>query len=105
MIIASEQHVDWVADCITYVRDNGFTSIAATEGAQEAWVSHVNEVASRTLFVKANSWYVGANIPGKARVFMPYVGGLPAYKAKCDDVASKGYEGFVADGRLSARGT
>jgi cyclohexanone monooxygenase len=95
MIFAIEQHVDWIADCITHMADRGFDTIEAQPDAQEAWVAHVNEVASKTLYPKANSWYLGANIPGKARVFMPYVGGMPAYKAKCDEVVANGYEGFT----------
>ena len=62
--------------------------------AEDSWVEHNNEVADRTLYPLANSWYVGANVPGKARVFMPYVGGVTAYKKKCDAVAANGYEGF-----------
>jgi cyclohexanone monooxygenase len=95
MIFAIEQHVDWLADCITHLAEHGHDTIEAQPDAQEAWVAHVNEVASRTLYPKANSWYLGANIPGKARVFMPYVGGMPAYKAKCDEVVANGYEGFT----------
>jgi cyclohexanone monooxygenase len=67
----------------------------ATQDAEDAWVAHVNEVANMTLFPKANSWYMGANIPGKPRVFLPYVGGVPAYRAKCAEVANNGYEGFA----------
>ena len=66
--------------------------------AEDAWVQHTNEVADGTLYPLANSWYVGANIPGKPRVFMPYVGGVTAYKKKCDEVAAKGYEGFILAG-------
>jgi cyclohexanone monooxygenase len=94
MILACEHHVDWVADCIRYLRDRGLTRIEAEEDAEDAWVRHNNEVADRTLYPLANSWYVGANIPGKPRVFMPYVGGVTAYKKKCDEVAAQGYEGF-----------
>jgi cyclohexanone monooxygenase len=94
MILACEQHVDWIADCVQYLYDHGFPRIAAEEEAEDAWVRHNNEVADRTLYPLANSWYVGANIPGKPRVFMPYVGGVTAYKKKCDEVAAKGYEGF-----------
>jgi cyclohexanone monooxygenase len=94
MILACEQHVDWIADCLRYVRDGGFSRIEAEQAAEDAWVRHNNEVADRTLYPLANSWYVGANIPGKPRVFMPYVGGVTAYKKKCDDVAANGYEGF-----------
>ena len=94
MILACEQHVDWIADCLQYMRNRGLWSIEAEEQAEGAWVQHNNEVADRTLYPLANSWYVGANIPGKPRVFMPYVGGVAAYKKKCDDVAANGYEGF-----------
>jgi len=94
MILACEQHVDWIADCLQYLRDRGLTCIEAELDAEDSWVQHNNEVADRTLYPLANSWYVGANIPGKPRVFMPYVGGVTAYKKKCDEVAAKGYEGF-----------
>ena len=97
MILACEQHVDWIADCLQYMRNRGLCRIEAEEQAEAAWVQHNNEVADRTLYPLANSWYVGANIPGKPRVFMPYVGGVTAYKKKCDDVAAKGYEGFRFD--------
>jgi len=93
MILACEQHVDWIADCVQYLRDHGFSRIEAEEDAEDAWVQHNNEVADRTLYPLANSWYVGANIPGKPRVFMPYVGGVAAYKKKCDEIAARGYEG------------
>ena len=95
MIVSIEQHVDWIADCITYLREQGHAAIEATALAQEAWVEHVNEVGSLTLYPRANSWYMGANVPGKPRVFMPYIGGVGAYREKCDDVAAKGYEGFT----------
>ena len=98
MILACEQHVDWIADCMQYLRDHGFSRIEAEEGAEDAWVQHNNAVADRTLYPLANSWYVGANIPGKPRVFMPYVGGVAAYKKKCDEIAIKDYEGFRLSG-------
>jgi cyclohexanone monooxygenase len=94
MILACEQHVDWIANCTQYLRDHGFSRIEAEQDAEDAWVQHNNEVADRTLYPLANSWYVGANIPGKPRVFMPYVGGVAAYKKKCDEIAASGYEGF-----------
>jgi cyclohexanone monooxygenase len=97
MILACEQHVDWIANCVQYLRDRGFLCIEPEEGAEDAWLRHNNEVADRTLYPLANSWYVGANIPGKPRVFMPYVGGVSAYKKKCDEVAARGYEGFRFD--------
>ena len=107
MILACEQHVDWIADCTQHLRDHGFSRIEAEEDAEDAWVQHNNEVADRTLYPLANSWYVGANIPGKPRVFMPYVGGVAAYKKKCDEIAAGGYEGFrlgvrVEDQRFAA---
>jgi cyclohexanone monooxygenase len=95
MAVAIEQHVDWIADCIAWMGDRQLGSIEATEAAQEAWVAHVNEVAEGTLFPKANSWYMGANVPGKPRVFMPYIGGFPVYRDKCNEVAANGYEGCV----------
>jgi cyclohexanone monooxygenase len=97
MILACEQHVDWIADCVQYLRNRGFSSIEAEADAEAVWVKHNNEVADRTLYPLANSWYVGANIPGKPRIFMPYVGGVSAYKKKCDEVAARGYEGFHFD--------
>jgi cyclohexanone monooxygenase len=95
MILAIEQHTDWVADCLTHLRAHGYSRIEADRAAQDNWVQHVNDVADRTLYPLANSWYVGANIPGKPRVFMPYVGGFAGYKQKCDAVAANDYQGFV----------
>ena len=80
MILSCEQHVDWIADCLEYLRARGISGIEAEQDAEDAWVRHNNEVANRTLYPQANSWYVGANIPGKPRIFMPYVGGVTAYK-------------------------
>ena len=94
MMVAIEQHVDWIADCIAYLRDADMASIDATVEAEDAWVEHVNAVANRTLFPTANSWWMGANVPGKPRVFMPYIGGFPQYTGICDDVAAEGYRGF-----------
>ena len=94
MILAIEQHTDWIADCLRHLRAHGFNRIEADRDAQDAWVQHVNEVADSTLYPLANSWYVGANIPGKPRVFMPYVGGFAGYKRKCDEVAASHYDGF-----------
>lgn len=95
MPVAIEQHVEWIADCIEHLNANGKKRIETTDDVQEAWVKHVSEVADETLFPKANSWYVGANVPGKSRVFMPYVGGMNVYRERCDEVAANGYEGFV----------
>ncbi|BBK31354.1 cyclohexanone monooxygenase [Stella humosa] len=94
MIHSIEQHTDWVADCLAHLRDHGLSRIEARPDAGEEWVAHVNEVANSTLYPLANSWYVGANIPGKPRIFMPYVAGVGVYRQKCDQVAAAGYEGF-----------
>jgi cation diffusion facilitator CzcD-associated flavoprotein CzcO len=93
MIVSIEQHVNWIADCIAHLGKSGRATIEARPDAQEAWVAHVNAVADRTLYPMCNSWYVGANIPGKTRVFMPLLG-YPAYVEKCNEVAARGYEGF-----------
>ncbi|HKU06482.1 MAG TPA: NAD(P)/FAD-dependent oxidoreductase [Bradyrhizobium sp.] len=95
MIVSIEQHVDWISDCLAYMRDEGLVTMEATTSAEDKWVAHVNEVAHTTLYPQAASWYMGANIPGKPRIFMPYIGGVPVYRQKCDEVAAKGYEGFA----------
>jgi cyclohexanone monooxygenase len=95
MIVSIEQHVEWIADCMAYLREKGMPTIEAETAAEDEWVAHVNAVADMTLYPKANSWYLGANIPGKPRVFMPYVGGVGAYAQKCREVEANGYEGFV----------
>ena len=93
MLPSIEQHVNWITDCIAYMGERQIGSIEATLDAQDAWVAHVNEVANATLFPTANSWYLGANVPGKPRVFMPYIG-FPPYVEKCNQVAAGGYAGF-----------
>ena len=95
MMVSIEQHVDWVAGCLDYLCERGLQGIEASVVAEDAWVEHVNEVANRTLYPRANSWYMGANIPGKPRVFMPYVGGVGHYRQLCDEIAAKDYEGFT----------
>ena len=94
MLPSIEQHVDWIADCIGSVRQQGLSRIEPIEAAEDAWVAHVNEVADATLFPSCNSWYLGANIPGKPRVFMPYLG-FPAYLQKCAEEARAGYQSFA----------
>ena len=94
MVLSIEQHVDWIADCIAHVHENGLDTIEATAQAEQDWVAHVAEVAQSTLFPHANSWYMGANIPGKPRVFMPYLGGVGNYRSQCESVARNGYDGF-----------
>jgi cyclohexanone monooxygenase len=95
MLVSIEQHVDWISDCLAFMRERNHTIIEATTEAEEKWVAHVNEVANMTLYPQANSWYMGANIPGKPRIFMPYIGGVGAYRQICDEVAAKGYRGFA----------
>jgi cyclohexanone monooxygenase len=95
MIVSIEQHVDWITECLGHMRRKGIGAIEATQGAEDHWVAHVNEVAYKTLFPTANSWYMGANIPGKPRVFMPYIGGVQVYRQICNDVVAKDYRGFA----------
>ncbi|MBN9515770.1 MAG: NAD(P)/FAD-dependent oxidoreductase [Alphaproteobacteria bacterium] len=95
MLPSIEQHVDFIADCLEAVRAKGKTVIEPEPQAQEAWVGHVGDVSNITLRSTCSSWYVGANIPGKPRVFMPYIGGLPAYIQACETVVKNGYEGFA----------
>ncbi len=99
MIVGIEQHIDWIVRCIGDMDAAGQATIEPEPQAERDWVQVVNEAAERTLFVKANSWYLGANIPGKPRVFMPYAGGIGPYRRICDEVAADGYRGF----RLGAR--
>ena len=94
MIVSIEQHVDWITDCLVAMKSRGMPIIETTPDAEVAWVAHGNVVAHKTLYPQANSWYMGANIPGKPRVFMPYIGGVDVYRDKCDEVAALGYEGF-----------
>jgi cyclohexanone monooxygenase len=98
MIVSIEQHVDWIADCVGYMRAHALAAIEAETDAEDKWVAHVNEVAYATLYPQANSWYMGANIPGKPRIFMPYIGGVGAYRQICNEVAAKGYQGFRMTG-------
>ena len=102
MMVSIEQHVDWIADCVAHLRLRGLDCIEATQSAEDAWVAHGNEVAHRTLYPLANSWYMGVNIPGKPQVFMPYIGGVGSYRQICDDVASEGYRGFELSAQTSA---
>ena len=95
MLVSIEQHVDWVTECIERLDADGLTCIDATAEAEDAWVDHVNELAGYTLFPTAASWYMGANVPGKPRVFMPYLGGVAGYRAICEGIAADDYRGFV----------
>jgi cation diffusion facilitator CzcD-associated flavoprotein CzcO len=99
MPVAIEQHVEWITDCLAHMRERGLERIEAEPGAADRWVEHVNEAADATLLPQAaSSWYLGANVPGKPRVFMPYAGGMARYRGICEEVAAKGYEGFALGG-------
>ncbi len=96
MIVSIEQHVEWIADCVADLAGRQALAIEPTPEAESGWIEHVNQIASGTMLTapSCNSWYLGANIPGKPRIFMPYVGGVGAYRNKCDEVAANDYEGF-----------
>ncbi|KQT35447.1 cyclohexanone monooxygenase [Sphingomonas sp. Leaf412] len=94
MVLSIEQHVEWIADLLTAMRDRGQTVADAAGQSEDEWVARVNAVAARTLYMKGNSWYLGANVPGKPRVFMPFIGGVSTYRDICDDVAARGYVGI-----------
>ena len=101
MVTSIEQHVEWIADHIDYLDAHGITSSEPDPQAEEKWVEHVRAVADATLYGEAASWYLGANVPGKPRVFMPYVGGVGAYRAQCDAVREDGYRGFLLGAPVS----
>ncbi len=94
MVVSIEQHVEWVTDCLAYMRDHGFETVEPTDTAEDGWNQHNSDCASITLHPMANSWYMGANVPGKPRVFYPYIGGVDFYRAACEEVQAKGYLGF-----------
>ena len=98
MMPAIEQHVDWIAHCFTRLDDAGARTIEPLAVSENAWIGHVNEVASESLRSTCSSWYVGANIPGRPRVFMPYIGGFPAYLDRCNAETESSYAGFAIDG-------
>jgi cyclohexanone monooxygenase len=94
VVMSIEQHVEWASDLIEHMRREGFDAVDADADAQREWSDHVHEAAAATLFVKGKSWYLGANVPGKPRVFMPYVRGIGVYRDLCDEIAKDGYRGF-----------
>ena len=96
MLVAIEQHVNWVGDCITYLKERDIDAIEPSTQSETRWIAHVNEVAEGTMFTapSCNSWYLGANIEGKPRIFMPYVGGFPQYRSFCEAEKNQGYPGF-----------
>ena len=95
VVVSIEHHVEWIAECIANMAKLGVSTIEAEQSAEDAWVHEVNEVADRTLFPSANSWYMGSNIPGKPRVFLPYVGGFGNYRRICAEAVAEGYKGFT----------
>ena len=98
MAVSIEQHVDWVADRLIAMRDAGYTTMEATEAAQEGWAKHMADCAALTLHRLANTWYTGANVPGKAQGVMPYTGGVGPYRSICDEVVARGMLGFKLNG-------
>jgi len=98
MLVSIEHHVEWIVDCLDHLRSNGFDVVEATPTAEESWGQHVNDCADLTLFPRAASWYMGANVPGKPRVILPYVGGVGPYRKACVEVVDRGYLGFVLSG-------
>ena len=95
MPVSIEQHVEWISDFIEYLREHAIDVVDADPQAEVDWVQHVSDIADQTMYMLADSWYLGANIPGKPRVFMPYAGGVGPYRERCDDIAANSYEGFV----------
>jgi len=95
MIVSIEQHVEWLSDLLEYMRRNQLRVVEATETAEKEWTDHVREVGDMTLYPKTDSWYMGANVPGKPRLLMAYLGGVGPYWEKCQQVAADGYEGFA----------
>lgn len=93
MMPAIEHHVEWISDCITHCRETKCNRIEASDDAEEAWVAQTNELASHTLFPTCNSWYLGANILGKPRIFMPYLG-FQRYLIACEEIVNNSYKGF-----------
>ncbi len=102
MVMSIEQHVDFVTDSIVHMREHGFDLMEPTVEAEDDWVDHVQEAANKTLFPRANSWYMGANIPGKPRLFMPYIGGVGVYRRICEDIVENGYKGFRFEAKAAA---
>jgi len=102
MIISIEQHVDFVTDSLVYMREHGLEIMEPERAAEDDWVDHVQEVANKTLFPRANSWYMGANIPGKPRLFMPYIGGVGRYRKICEEIVEEDYRGFRFEAESAA---
>ncbi len=102
MVMSIEQHVDFVTDSIVHMREQGYDVMEPTVNAEDEWVDHVQETANKTLFPRANSWYMGANMPGKPRLFMPYIGGVGVYRKICEEIVGEGYKGFRFEAKTAA---
>ncbi len=96
-VAAMEQHIEWIAECIGYLREHGHRSIDAQPDAQREWIEHATALVAPTVLVhpSCNSWYNGANVPGKKRMYMGYTAGIPEYRRRCDEIAANGYQGFT----------
>lgn len=92
-----EQHIEWISDCIDHLRAHGNRTIEACPDAQDAWIAHTEELVAPTVLVhpSCNSWYNGANVPGKKRRYLGHVGGIPEYRRRCGEVVEAGYTGFA----------
>ena len=101
MMSSIEQHVELEVDTLMHLPENSIETIEPHRSAEDDWVEHVQEVANQTLFPKANSWYMGTNIPGKPQLFMPYIGGVGAYRRICEEVVADGYRGFAFEQKIS----
>jgi hypothetical protein len=95
-VAALEQHIEWIGDCIAYLRDNGYRTIEALPDAQREWIEHTTALVEPTVLVdpSCNSWYNGGNVPGKKRMYMGYTAGIPEYRRRCDEIADADYAGF-----------
>ena len=104
-VAALEQHVEWIGDCIAYLRANGYRTIEALPDAQREWIEHTTALVAPTVLVhpSCNSWYNGGNVPGKKRMYMGYTAGIPEYRRRCDEIAAAGYTGIQAGMRASER--
>jgi cyclohexanone monooxygenase len=105
MVVSIEQHVGWIAECLEHMQESGYDTIECTAEAEDAWMNRVDDLASATLYPEADSWYLGANTPGKPRAFTVYVAGCGPYRRECDRVVAAGYRGFAMTRSTEASGT
>src|SRR5262249_6477459 len=105
MVVSIEQHVDWVGACLDRMRTERLDVVEPTPVAEAGWLQHVNDCADITLYPTPDSWYMGANVPDKPRVFFAYVGGVDGYLKPCAEVVKRGSLGFTSDGPGGSRCT